>query len=176
MALAVPAEVIDLYNEFHQMSHLWRWMKKLKWAGYGHNSKNMNHVEPGKLANYCPAWPQAGINLPEDWKEDPNRWVGCPSCNNIGCSICDCRFAFRHIWTDDGNYKANHVAQPLVSNEKDAWLGEGGGMMPHQMEYHTFLRMALERQTVGTFCDQWHTWHWFWCAESPLWKYIQTHH
>ena len=48
-------------------------MKKLKWAGYGHNGKNPNHVEPGKLANYCPTCPQAGINLPEDWKEDPNR-------------------------------------------------------------------------------------------------------
>ena len=72
-APAAPAEVVDLYNEFRRMSRLWRWMKKLKWAGYGHNGKNPHHVEPGELANYCPACPQAGINLPEDWKEDPNR-------------------------------------------------------------------------------------------------------
>ena len=57
----------------------------------------------------------------------------------------------------DGNYKADHVVQPPVSNEKDAWLGEGGGMMPHRMEYHAFLRTALERQTVGTFFDRQHT-------------------
>src|ERR1700735_3253399 len=28
-----PAAVVDLYNEFRRMSRLWRWMKKLKWAG-----------------------------------------------------------------------------------------------------------------------------------------------
>jgi hypothetical protein len=30
-----PAEVGDLYREFHRMSRIWRWMKRLKWAGYG---------------------------------------------------------------------------------------------------------------------------------------------
>jgi len=68
-----PAEVVDLYNEFRRMTRLWRWMKKLKWAGYGHNGKRLSHVEPGELANYCPTCPQPGINLPEDWKNDPNR-------------------------------------------------------------------------------------------------------
>ena len=68
-----PAEVIDLYNEFRRMSRLWRWMKKLKWAGYGHNGKNPRNVEPGELANYCLACPQPSVNLPEDWKQDGNR-------------------------------------------------------------------------------------------------------
>ena len=71
--LTAPAEVVDLYNKFRRMTRLWRWMKKLKWAGYGHNGKRPSHVEPGELANYCPACPQPGINLPEDWKNDPNR-------------------------------------------------------------------------------------------------------
>ena len=71
--LTAPAEVVDLYNEFRRMTRLWRWIKKLKWAGYGHNGKRPSHVEPGELANYCPACPQPGINLPEDWKNDPNR-------------------------------------------------------------------------------------------------------
>jgi len=68
-----PAEVVDLYNEFRRMSRLWRWMKKLKWAGIGHNGKSAMNVERGELANYCPACPQPGINLPENWKADPNR-------------------------------------------------------------------------------------------------------
>jgi len=68
-----PAEVVDLYNEFRRMSRLWRWMKKLKWAGVGHNGKSAMNVERGELANYCPACPQPGVNLPENWKADPNR-------------------------------------------------------------------------------------------------------
>jgi len=68
-----PGEVVDLYNEFRRMSRLWRWMKKLKWAGVGHNGKTAMDVGRGELANYCPACPQPGLNLPENWKEDPNR-------------------------------------------------------------------------------------------------------
>ena len=122
----VLADIVDLYNEFHQMTHLWRWMKKLKWARYGHNGKNPSNVEPGELANYCPACPQPGINLPEDWKDDPNRCIEFPESNNMRCSICNFRFAFQHIITNNGNFKADHVVQPPASNKKDAWLGEGG--------------------------------------------------
>ena len=68
-----PAEVVDLYNEFRRMTRLWRWMKRLKWAGYGHNGKSPRNVERGELANYCAACPQPGVNLPENWKEDVNR-------------------------------------------------------------------------------------------------------
>jgi len=68
-----PAEVVDLYNEFRRMSRLWRWIKKLKWAGHGHNQKGAMNVGRGELANYCPACPQPGVNLPDDWKNDPHR-------------------------------------------------------------------------------------------------------
>ena len=68
-----PAGVVNLYDEFRRMSCLWRWMKKLKWAGVGHNGKTTMEVKRGELANYCPACPQPHINLPEKWKDDPNR-------------------------------------------------------------------------------------------------------
>jgi hypothetical protein len=70
-----PAEVLNLYREFRRMSRLWRWMKKLKWAGYAGTNKPANQVAPGELAIYCPACPQTGINIPDDWKDDPARYV-----------------------------------------------------------------------------------------------------
>ena len=73
-----PAKVVNLYHELRRMSHLWRWMKRLKWAGYGHNQQDPLNPEPGTLANFCPACPQVGINIPENWKDDANQWVsGC---------------------------------------------------------------------------------------------------
>jgi len=74
-----PAEVANLYNEFRRMTRLWRWMKKLKWAGYGHNGKSTTAIKAGELAIFCPACPLPGINLPADWKDDVNRYV--PICN-----------------------------------------------------------------------------------------------
>lgn len=68
-----PGEVINLYREFRRMSRLWRWMKKLKWAGYAGSTKKVDEVGTGELAIYCPACPQPGINLPDDWKDDSAR-------------------------------------------------------------------------------------------------------
>ena len=68
-----PGDVDDLYREFRRMSRIWRWMKKLKWAGYAGGNKSVREVKPGELAIFCPACPQPGINIPENWKEDCAR-------------------------------------------------------------------------------------------------------
>jgi hypothetical protein len=69
-----PDTVPNLYHELRRMSRLWRWMKKLKWAGFGHIPQDQQ-TEPtaGELANFCPACPQPGINLPEEWTKDEKR-------------------------------------------------------------------------------------------------------
>lgn len=77
-----PAEVPNLYREFRRMSRLWRWMKKLKWAGYAGNSKTVKDVKPAELSIFCPACPQQNINIPDNWKDDPNRHV-TPSFRKI---------------------------------------------------------------------------------------------
>jgi hypothetical protein len=69
-----PASVVNLYREFRRMSRIWRWMKRLKWAGYGNNNKMASDVSPGELSVFCPACPQPGINLPENWKDDHARY------------------------------------------------------------------------------------------------------
>jgi hypothetical protein len=67
------SEIVNLYHEFRRMSRLWRWMKKLKWAGYGHNQQDHRKPPAGSLAIFCPTCPQPALNLPNDWKLDPNR-------------------------------------------------------------------------------------------------------
>jgi hypothetical protein len=67
------SEMINLYHEFRRMSRLWRWMKKLKWAGYGHNQQDHSNPPAGSLSIFCPTCPQPNTNLPEDWKLDKNR-------------------------------------------------------------------------------------------------------
>ena len=69
-----PAQVVNLYHEFRRMSRVWRWMTKLKRAGYAHNKQGTNNVTSGTLANFCPTCPQPGINLPDNWEEDAERY------------------------------------------------------------------------------------------------------
>jgi hypothetical protein len=70
-----PDSVVDLYREFRRMSRIWRWIKHLKWAGFGNIDKKAKDVTPGQLAVFCPACPQVGVNIPENWKADPARYV-----------------------------------------------------------------------------------------------------
>ena len=68
-----PADVPDLYREFRRMSRLWRWMKRLKWAGYGNRGRKVSDVQAGELTIFCAACPQRGINIADDWENDPAR-------------------------------------------------------------------------------------------------------
>jgi len=54
-------------------SRAWRDVIARIQAGYGHTAEGI--VEPGALAIFCPACPQPGVNLPDDWEKDKRRWV-----------------------------------------------------------------------------------------------------
>ena len=52
---------------------MWRDLTNRKRAGFGHDAEK--YPSPGDLAIFCPACPQPGINLPENWKEIYDRFV-----------------------------------------------------------------------------------------------------
>ena len=124
-----PSSVVNLYHELRRLSRLWRWVKKLRWAGYGQDPGCNVTPGPGDLGNFCPACPQVGVNLLDGWIQDPNRWV------------------FRRFLTADGNFKADHVRQKNPAN--DIWLSDGLGMTARVQEYNAFLKSAKERNTVS---------------------------
>ncbi|KAF9541839.1 hypothetical protein CPC08DRAFT_650444, partial [Agrocybe pediades] len=127
-----PADVVNVYDEFRRMTRLWRWMKKLKWAGYGHNQKNPLQAARGELANFCVACPQDGKNLPPDWRQRSEQWM------------------YRHTYVADGNFKANHVRSSKP--DSDVWLMDGTGMAPNRHDYTEYLLRAKNKNTA-TACE-----------------------
>jgi hypothetical protein len=67
------ADVVNFYHELRRLSRCWRWMKKLKWAGFGHKQADAMKPAPGELSPFCPACPQPGINIASNWMRDPRR-------------------------------------------------------------------------------------------------------
>ena len=125
-----PSKVVNLYHELRRLSRLWRWIKKLRWGGYAQQVRQSLAPEPGELGNFCPACPQISINLPENWKDDPNRSL------------------FRRVFTADGNFVAYHI-RSSSSPEDDIWLSDGLGMTTRNSDYNAFLQTARERKTVS---------------------------
>ncbi|KAF8220296.1 hypothetical protein L208DRAFT_1334706, partial [Tricholoma matsutake] len=126
-----PAKEVNLYLELQCMFHLWHWMKRLKWAGYGHNQRDPLNPEAGSLANFCP---QVGINIPENWKDDANQWV----------------FVFKCIFVADGNFKADHVRQK--NSDTDIWLWDGSSFQkaPCKNKFLAIVNAFL----VSKACDR----------------------
>ena len=121
-----PAKVVNLYNEFHRMSQLWRWMKKLKWAGIGQSNKH--HMDGtswpvGKLLHHMPSTQHQSTWKLERWSEQV-------------------------IWLEYLSHAVDHTYQICLSTShccrwqlqsqscvgkdtsQDIWLLEGGGMIP----------------------------------------------
>ncbi|KAG1789262.1 uncharacterized protein HD556DRAFT_1433768 [Suillus plorans] len=57
----------EFYTKFMRMVRQFRHIKLMKRAGRGNITGGIYDTEPGALAIKCPACPQPGINLPEDW-------------------------------------------------------------------------------------------------------------
>jgi hypothetical protein len=130
-------------------------LERLKWARYGFPERKVTEVEKGELANFCPACLQPGINLPDDWTDDPARQVHL--CCLLSVLIYLFRWVYKRIFVADGNFKADHVRHKKPA--ADVWLSPGGGMIPEVHEYMTFLCDAIERLTVSLFSSN-QCWCW----------------
>ena len=60
----------DRYRELLRLIRQWRNLKQHKNAGSAYSPPTL--VTPGSLAQFCPACPQPGVNLPDNWQDDPN--------------------------------------------------------------------------------------------------------
>lgn len=69
---AFPQTVPDRYRELMRVSRQWRDLKVRQRAGEPFSPSDAE--TPGSLALFCPACPQPGVNLPEQWQQDPDRY------------------------------------------------------------------------------------------------------
>lgn len=53
-----------------RISRQWVYMKLRRWSGAVYDFPEPSDAPQGGLALFCPACPQPGINLPEDFEQD----------------------------------------------------------------------------------------------------------
>ncbi|KAF8833598.1 hypothetical protein BDN67DRAFT_1017363 [Paxillus ammoniavirescens] len=86
----VPHSTPDRYKELLRISRQWRYLQNKLAFGFAHDSTV--EVKDGDLAYFCPACPQPGVNLSEDWMED------------LGGA-----WKYSRSFIMDGNFSAEHM-------------------------------------------------------------------
>jgi hypothetical protein len=61
----------DRYRELMRVSRMWRNLISLKRAGVSYDTNP--ELKPGSFAIFCPSCPQPGVNIPDNWREDPRQ-------------------------------------------------------------------------------------------------------
>lgn len=98
------------------------------------------------MAYGCASCPQPGINLPDNWENDPDQYV---VSSNVHGELC--QILFRDVFTRficvDGNFSADHLKQknPL----DDVSLTSGEGMMTNPTRYKRYLAQPISTPQVS---------------------------
>ncbi|KAF8137814.1 hypothetical protein K438DRAFT_1996671 [Mycena galopus ATCC 62051] len=104
----------------------------LKRAGRGHVKSGVMGTPQGDLAVKCPACPQPGENLPDDWEAAP------PGCQFLYIMFLAIDACFR-------------LKRRMVSSElKDPSLGPGLSYMVETTAYRSYLLSITDQQEMST--------------------------
>ncbi|KAJ3507665.1 hypothetical protein NMY22_g16859 [Coprinellus aureogranulatus] len=117
-----PSEAPDRQSTLRRVWAQWNYLSALKKNGY-ERAQLGDRPEPGSLALYCPACPQPGINLPENWTQDKDQWK------------------FRRYLVADGNFVLDHLAV----NKEGHRLINGAAYVTEPTRYARHVEISRER-------------------------------
>ncbi|KAI1784921.1 hypothetical protein LXA43DRAFT_1100891 [Ganoderma leucocontextum] len=120
----------DRYKALLRVSRQWRNLKLRKWAGFGHTKES---IGPSDLTVRCPSCPRPDINLPDNWREDPEQW----------------KYTLSVVL--DGNFSAQH--RQMRNPNDDVPLADGHGFMVKDHPYKEHLKTAVEIKQTPTCND-----------------------
>ncbi|KAH9018398.1 hypothetical protein EDB85DRAFT_1873822 [Lactarius pseudohatsudake] len=119
-----PHHVPNLYKQLLRASRQWRDLQNRIQSGLGHQH-DRNSANDGSMAIFCPACPQPGINLPDDWKtryhDQPNQLI--------------------RTFIMDGNFSAEHMR--CRTGETDVPLSAGMAFMANPNSFKAHLHSAV---------------------------------
>lgn len=51
----------------------WAYLDLLQQSGAVYDYQDVNGIPLGGLVHFCPTCPQGDVNLPDNWREDPDQ-------------------------------------------------------------------------------------------------------
>ncbi|CAA7270803.1 unnamed protein product [Cyclocybe aegerita] len=112
----------DRYQAFMRMAREWRHVRLMKRFTQGHDLTGVQGTKEGECAVVCPACPLPGVNLPENWEQQPakEQWL-----YSLFVGI-------------DANFRLKRMN--VSSDERDPGLNRGYTYMVENTKYEAYLR------------------------------------
>ncbi|KAL1690227.1 hypothetical protein GGG16DRAFT_125844 [Schizophyllum commune] len=101
-------------------------------AGHGHLADGVATTQAGQLALRCPACPQPGRNLPDDWQL---------------ASAAD-KFLYKLFIAEDANFRL--VNTNASSYTKDPFLGDGWAYFVAHPDYMAYIKQYVHESDIST--------------------------
>ena len=151
------------YKQLLRASRQWRDLQNRMKSGLGHTSDQAS-AQDGSIAVFCPACPQPGINLPQDWKRRYTKYVHIVS-TPFSSAHAFHRDELVRTFIMDGNFSAEHMR--YRTSGKDVALSPGLAFMANPTLYKAHLRSGAEMAQVSL--------HFFYLALAhiPSAKHVQ---
>jgi hypothetical protein len=143
----------NLYKQLLRASRQWRDLMNRMQTGLGHQ-QGEGYPLDGSMAIFCPACPQPGINLPQDWQERYNLYVFIKNVEYPTFNSLKQRNQLIRTFIMDGNFSAEHMR--CRTRERDVPLSAGTAFMANPDSYKAHLRSGQESiQVYAIFllCD-----------------------
>ncbi|KAG1732347.1 hypothetical protein EDB19DRAFT_1831363 [Suillus lakei] len=129
-----PKEPQVRYPTLLRIIREWRILKLLKRFARGHCPDGILTTEPGQCAVLCPACPQPGINLPEDWED----------------ASSDKRWLYALFIGIDTNF---HLKRKFVSSDTvDPGINKGWSYFVEEKAYKAYLEDHKDRNQERSTC------------------------
>ncbi|KAJ6503653.1 hypothetical protein C8R45DRAFT_818086 [Mycena sanguinolenta] len=122
------------YHEFLRMTRQWRNIQMLKRAGRGHDPAGVKATKPGECALLCPACPQPGINLPQDWD----------------AALEDKAFLYALFLALDANFRLRR--KDVSTEERDPGLGNGWAFFCPVVAYMSHVKRNWDQKQERSHC------------------------
>ncbi|KAH0826244.1 hypothetical protein J3R83DRAFT_5708 [Lanmaoa asiatica] len=125
----------DRYEQFLRIIREWRHLKMLKRSGRGHDPAGVQHTQEGECCVLCPACPQPGKNLPDNWDKVSK----------------DKQWLYALFVAIDANFRLKRRA--VSKDDVDPSLSQGWGYFVEELSYKLYLRDHANFRQEKSMCS-----------------------
>jgi hypothetical protein len=138
------------YNQISFAVRTYRHLVNCKWGGRIHAAELIAGTKAKEMLIRCPACPQPGRNLPEDWRDAPESLKSVTSnMRSSSFILITLRYLYELFLSMDANFRLRLRKNKTKRNNNDPELGSGWACLVEENDYQLLIREHADDKDVS---------------------------